>query len=324
MACARLSSLQLGCLLALAVGACAPAALPVQRVVPDRAQNGTHTLVMVSELNPIYDEVLTGFEAAHTGRITVLSGVNGDRVSVASVRATLEREAPDLVFTLGDAATRLARDAHLKQPVLFAMVVNPDDLELISTGHFFGVSMVTPPGAAFTRFKGITPGLARVLAPYNTDSVKTALSLAQTELASLGVALIPVGVADLDDLKHALKEREVDYDAVWMVPDPVVVNRASFDFMRDTLRAAKKPLLTTVSEKFTRAGALMSVSADFKGMGSLAALLAYRVLKQGQLVASVGLRPPVGAKLSINLSVAAEQKIALSPQVMMMVGQAFE
>ena len=306
---------------ALTASACT-APMTVDRTL-DATTSTHHVAVMISGPNPIYEEVLQGFQGAFHGSLKVYNNVNEDTVSARALRATVEATRPDVVFTLGDAATQLALEAHLDTPVLFAVVVDPEALGVTRAPNFFGVSMTVGPAAAFTRFKTVAPHMARVLAFYQEDSTAQLMHQAAKELETLDIALTALHVSSVSQVQDAVEENKGKYDGIWMTADPVVVNPQAFAYLRDATLAAKKILLSTVSERFTEAGALASVSSDFRSMGSLAALLFYRVSEQHTAPDKIGIRPPVGAKVSINLNTAQEIGLPVEAQGMLMVSAVY-
>lgn len=300
--------------------ACSPRLLVADRTIHGTTP-GTTIAVMISEKNPVYDQVLAGFQGAFRGSMTVYTNINEENASPRSLKATVQQTHPDLIFAIGDAAASLLHDAHLTTPVLFTLVVDAD--AFAGAANFCGVSMTIAPVAAFTRFRSIAPTMARVLAFYESPMIGAMLQDARHDLEALNINLTPIGVGGLSEVRRALEERTDQYDAIWMTADPVMINQETFDFLRGTTLTQKKILLSTVSEKLTEAGALMSVSSDFHGTGALAALLAFKILEQHVAPQALGVRLPVGAKVSVNVKTALDIGLPIEPQGMMMVSDIY-
>ena len=91
-------------------------------------------------------------------------------------------------------------------------------------------------------------------------------------------------------------------DALWLLPDSTVVTRKSFGFIKSKTLENKIPLLCT-SDVFVKAGALVAVFADYKGIGMQAAKLAEKILLQST-PGSLGIVNPISFKLAINTDTA--------------------
>ena len=100
-------------------------------------------------------------------------------------------------------------------------------------------------------------------------------------------------------------------DAIWVHIDPVVMNQKSFDFLKERSLATGLPLLTSLSDKFAEAGALVSVSVDFTAIGSQAATIVEMFMQDGSVPKAHRIQPPVGGKLSVNLEVAKQLGITI-------------
>ena len=89
--------------------------------------------------------------------------------------------------------------------------------------------------------------------------------------------------ADHDELTKAVG---LDYgpafralDAVWLLPDPRIVDSTTFQMIVEKTKAAKKPFVA-YSENFVKAGALFSVSPDYNATGQQLVLLSKKMLSK--------------------------------------------
>jgi len=162
----------------------------------------------------------------------------------------------------------------------------------------------------------VIPSLNRVLAFYSPAQSGTMVEDARTQLGRLGVELVAVAVDTTAEIEQQYAEHRGKVDGVWMINDPMVMNRKTFAFLRDRTRADKLPFAASLSEELAKAGALMAVSPDFKAIGSQVAGMARMFLEQGMAAADIGIQPPISSRLVVNLETARSIGLAIPEEVM--------
>jgi putative tryptophan/tyrosine transport system substrate-binding protein len=106
------------------------------------------------------------------------------------------------------------------------------------------------------------------------------------------------------DALVAIRELEDEpLDAFLMILDPVIANDVSFKVLLNFSLKKRIPLIVP-AEPFVKAGALMSVGADYGKIGDQAWDIAKRIL-QGELKPSdVGIRHPEAVIVAVNNTIA--------------------
>lgn len=262
---------------------------------------GPHVVIVKSADNPFYDQPVAAFMEQVETRTTVVT-IAPDALE-SNVIDAVRALAPTLVFALGIEATRMVRE-HVDVPTVFAMVPGYQDLNLQPGERFFGITLESPPISDFTQFKLIVPTMRKVLVFYDPRASRRTVEAAQKDLVALGIELKAVAVENFDALKQAYRAHATGMDAIWLQIDPVVMNLQAFDFMARQTAEDGVPLVTSLSDKFAEAGALVSVSLDFASIGSQAANLAMTYLDQKEIPAEQRIQPPVGWRLTVNMTVA--------------------
>ncbi len=299
--------------LALVVSACARPVVP--QVIRPAAGDGQPRIVVVkSDTNRAFDAAIKGFASQTAGALSVYT-LDPEADAEAVARA-IRASSPGLVFTLGSRATLFARERLAPVPVLFAMVVNHGRLGLAGSPNVMGIALETPPAIEMAQFKMVLPGLRRVLAFYAPKESGHFVQKGREELAAMGIELVAAPVEDAEDVKEALATHGGAVDAVWLLNDPVVMNQEVFAFLREETLRLRRPFLASLSNRFAHAGALMAVSVDFTSLGAQAAVLARMLFEQGRTPAAIGVRPPIGATLTVNLGVAARIGLTVPPEVL--------
>jgi len=271
-------------------------------------------VLLTSGRLPIYDEVAKSIGQQLDANLYItpsLSDTDRDRLA-ASIR---ERH-PTLLISLGPIATSFAQSELHDVPLLFAMVVNYRGHGLTDSTAM-GVALETPPLAEFSQFMLVLPQIKRVLA-FHSKSTEALVEQARADLATLGITLDAVAIANESEIPEALDRHLPNADAVWMLSDAVVMTRKTFSLFKEQTLLKRKPFVASLSDEFAERGALMSVSVDFTSLGGQVAGMAQRYLREGK---PVGVEQPIGAKLVLNLDTAKSIGVDVPIDVMPFIGK---
>lgn len=100
-------------------------------------------------------------------------------------------------------------------------------------------------------------------------------------------------------------------DALWMIPDSTVITKNTLSAISKITLEHRLPIFCT-SDAIVKAGALVSVSPNYKYTGLQAAHLAQRLLND-PMTTSLGIKQPDKLKLTLNTQTAEIIGINLSP-----------
>lgn len=307
-------------LLALMSTACVPAVL---KPVLSRPSAGSQDSVVILKGadNPLFAPLVDSFMSRFDGSVRIYNDVSKD--SAASMTQTLRQERPSLVVCLGNESAEYARDAIRDLPVVFALVPAAQELGLIGLTNFMGVAVAPQPEMEFSQFMMVLPHMRRVVTFFEPASSQALVEQARQSLRGLGIELIAVPVTSPEDIKQKFAASTPGADAVWLLADPVAINEETFEYLRRSTMANRQPLLTSLSEHFSEAGALVSVSVDLGSVGSQIALLSHKVLHQGKRPNQIGVQPPLGVALALNLDTASRLGVEVSPQLLGMINHVY-
>lgn len=270
------------------------------------ASDAPRVLILRSTANTIFDAPIAAYAEQMQGSATLLEATA--EADAEALRRALEAAKPTLVFALGSRALTLARATLPSVPVVFVMVVNFRRHEAAASPHTMGVALEPPVFREFAQFKMVAAAVKRVLV-FTTKDSSARIAEAREQLASFGAELVAVSVDKPEDVERKLAASLSGIDAVWLMNDPVVVNKKTFELLRDTTVTHNLPYLCSFSDTFAREGALMSVSVDTAALGAQAGAMTRMVLEQGRTPESIGVQPPISTKLVLNMRTA--QKIGL-------------
>jgi ABC-type uncharacterized transport system substrate-binding protein len=125
--------------------------------------------------------------------------------------------------------------------------------------------------------------------------------------SALGLELVVEEIAHSEDVAGAYRRIRTEIDALWMLPDPVVVTHDNFAHLVSRSRADGIAFLA-FSENFVRAGALLSIAPTYGTMGSQAAVLLDEAISNRT---GGGLQAPLGSKLVVNADTAKAIRVNL-------------
>ena len=281
----------------------------------DSDKASPHRIAIVrSDNNQIFDNPIATFTdyAEATSYLFTLSDYP-ETTPLANELAALE---PSLIFTLGTRATLFVRQALPDTPTLFAMVYNHRRHALDGDPNVAGISVEGSPAGDFLKFKMVAPHLKQVLVFYNPAESGALINSAQKDLSAIDLRLIAVPTPSPQDVERLYQEHSATADAVWILSDPVVMNRTTFGFLKERAFASRIPLLSSLSERFAHAGVLMDISADHATLGTQAASLARMILDDGVTPGSLGIQAPIGSTLTVNLTTARQIGLEIPPDIM--------
>ncbi len=234
-------------------------------------------VVVKSDSLSAYDAPAQAILSGLEGRAMVeVHDLRGDRERADEVMEQLRLDDPDVVVALGAKAAWSARRALPDTPVVYAMVNDPERYG-IEGGMVTGVSEEVPPDALMAQVHLFAPDVLRIgmVLHVDNDGAQVAEAIAAAERS--GFELKVLRVSRERDVKGAFLRLGEEVDAIWLVPDPVVVTPENFRFLREESRRVGLPVIAS-SEVLVRAGALMCVAPDYAAVGEQAALLVTQIL----------------------------------------------
>lgn len=302
------------CLASVTVlASCAPAFKRIESVSPPQGASVDLTkriVILKSSDNPIFDPVVETYLAQIDHPVTIVT--MNDEASDRAVAAALEDYAPSLFLTLGTRAALLVRDRFQGVPMVFAMVPAWKAHRLDERSDVAGITMESLASFDFMQFKLAIPDLTRVLVFYNPAFSGGFVKATRQEVADYGIDLAIIPVAGAAEIAQAYREYDKDFDAVWLHSDPTVIQKSAFETLKKLVEKDDKVIISSVSDKFAHSGALASVSLDFPGLGSQAALLTHKLLsgEAESFPVDERIQPPIGGFLTVNLETA--KKVGLT------------
>jgi putative ABC transport system substrate-binding protein len=260
-------------------------------------------VILLDNSIPQYQETARAARTRISGDVVTI-----DLAAQEDALVQARRQNPRVVVAVGQRALTAALARLPQTPIVYCTVLYPER-QGGRGDTITGVPLEVPALAQLERLQKVAPKAKRLGVIYGRDS--GALVEEASEAArKLGLHLVAHVVSSPREVADALDELAGRIDALWLLPDTRVVNKDVFTYLLRTTLDRGIPLFGFL-EGFTQAGALASISPDYRDIGMRAGDLAAQILSRGVV-------PPksysLGA-LSINLKTAQRLGIEIDDRV---------
>ena len=271
--------------------------------------------VIQSQQISAYDESIKGFEEGCKEKgisINAIYNLKGDIEEGEKVFKNIikNQPKPDLVLAVGILAATFAKHQYTDIPIIFCMVINHERFNL-QGDNITGISSEASIEDQFIVLNEVLGENKNIGVIY--DPTKTGKIISDALLVSKNYkfSIIEAKVASENEIASALKNIIKQIDALWIVPDGTVVTKDSMDVIIKSTQKHRIPVFCT-SSAITKAGALISVSPDYKYTGIQASQLAKALLDSSKTT-SLGVKEPEKLEITINTETAKIINVDLSP-----------
>ena len=257
-----------------------------------------------------YNEVVAGFQEIFPA--TKVASLTEDPAKNEALVEQLRQFKPAAILAIGAPAASLLREKAKEIPIIYCMISDPGRYDL-SGSNVSGVLLKIRPQDQLQMFKKALPFVRRIGVLYNPETSGEAIAEARAVAKDLNLLLIEKKVTHQSEIADSLSEMIWGVDAIWMIPDPTVVSKESFQYILESSISRRLPLFT-FSDVFVRRGALLALAPDYTRIGHQAGELAQKIM-QGQSPAGA---PPVYAQgsLVINRHTAETLNIPLNSEIL--------
>jgi ABC-type uncharacterized transport system substrate-binding protein len=203
--------------------------------------------------------------------------LRGDKAEATRVAGTLKGR-PGVMVAMGPLAAQAARETIPEAPLVFCMVPDPARLNLAGPG-IGGVAFTVPVKNQLAAFRLVNPRGVRVGVLYTEQGTGPLVQDALKSASSVRLSLIAKAVVSVKDLPTTLRgmlQGGEAVDAVWLPPDPVLMDAESRRFLLSETAKAGKPVYASAGN-IVAEGALVSNGPDFTSIGELAGELVNRL-----------------------------------------------
>jgi putative ABC transport system substrate-binding protein len=216
----------------------------------------------------------------------------------------ISEEKPDIVFTLGTKASKLAEEKLKKIPIVFCMVFNPQE---ITGSNITGVSMEIPVKTKIRLIKRILPDGEKIGIIYSPESTSRHQVMSQA-CKDIGLQLIARKINSKGELPEVLREvsRQIDY--FLMIADSKIYFPKSVEYLLLESLRQQFPVVG-LSSVYTKAGALLSFDCDYNDLGHQAAEITLKILNNEK---PSNIEPAIPRKTNLSLNLLAAERLGIT------------
>ena len=183
---------------------------------------------------------------------------------------------PRLVLAIGLKATLAARSELPDTPILFCMVVHPEEHGL-PTANMVGILNKISPDIQLKQIKTLLPKAHVIGLLYDERKTGGFVAEARTKAKKMGMTLVATSVAHQEDIAGALQSLLPQIDLLWIIQDPTIVMEESIDLLIQSSLRKKVPAFT-FSTALVQRGALGALLIRPFDVGIQAAQVAQAML----------------------------------------------
>lgn len=291
-------------------------------LAPVRPASPLKIAVVLSRDVAPYREAVRGFEEVLDGSRHDYNVHEFSAEGVAAARGTLidkiRAREPDLILTVGSAATRLVSGEIDDIPIVFSMVLPSSGNrwleELRKTRpNVTGASMKIPVRTQFARLKEVLPEVRRVGVLYNPEVSGPTVDEAAEAARELDLVLVPLTVTCQKDVLTRARTLARDVDVLWSVADGTVFSHQGLrQILLETLR--NRIPFVGLSPSFVKAGALLAFSTNYRDLGRQAGEQSLRIVV-GEDISQIPMAAPRQVSLAINMNTAKQIQVEIRDEV---------
>ena len=268
-------------------------------------------VILVSDREEAYSGPIESFTEEVNLPVKIYN-LKGDVGRAAEVMTEIINRNPQLIFALGAKAAVISKvwtADHQEIPVVFAMVLNWERYELIgSQSNVAGIAYDVAPGTHLANLSMLSPEINKVGIVYSREYSNQFIESARKSAAILNLKLVEKVIVNPQEFQRAFKGMEDKIDSYWILPDPVVYTLENISWLERRC-INDRIICLGPSENVAKLGIVLSVDPDQKNLGSQAASITKSILQNNQKPGRIGVMPPIGTRLFINLKTA--KKIGL-------------
>ncbi len=263
-------------------------------------------VILLSDEEGAYSDPIASF-TAEVNLPVKLYNLKGDVELASDVMAEIINLKPKLIFALGAKAAVISKiwtADHPEIPVVFAMVLNWERYGLIGRqGNVAGIAYDVAPGTYLANLSMLSSEINQIGVIYSREHSSQFIEAARKSAEILNLKLVEKVIENPQEFQRAFKGMEGKIDSYWILSDPIVYTLENISWLERRC-INNKIICLGPSENVAKLGVVLSVDPDQKNMGSQAASISKSILQYNQQPGRIGVMPPIGTRLYINLKTA--------------------
>lgn len=272
---------------------------------PLGALASSDTLVIQSRRDPIFDDILRGFQSVRPSSMHIITLADYSETDITRI---VREEQPRLILALGDTALKAVKRIRAV-PIISLMSLNLQTM-YGSNPNLSGIGMLISPERYISIFSNLRAKRVGIL--YNPAKSGAYIRRASQSAARSGIDLIMREVRSPKDTPHQLASLSREVDALWMIPDPVVVTQQTAEAFFHFSQRERIPVVAFAGI-YLSLGSSAVLEVDRFDMGKQAAEMALR-FSRGTDPEEIPMESPRKVTLKINRNVL--RRLGIAPEVL--------
>jgi len=215
---------------------------------------------------------------------------------------------PDVIYCIGSKAYQMAYKLAGKRNIVFSLVINWRRHPIDKTTY--GISNELLQGIQLMMYRYFFPDVSKIGILYSKKYNKEWLDGVVERAKDVGISIIGKSISKPDKIESALKKILPKVDALWLIPDPIVISDIeSVNKLFGQCQAAGKPIFT-YDKAFAGLGATLIISADIPTMTRQSFGLVFSILEGRKIEEKV--ENPAGSYIILNMKKVEEYGLNLN------------
>lgn len=275
-------------------------------------------VIFSSDIAP-YQQAYQGFEGFFEQREIALKTYkyNLKHQEPEAIYSQIKKKNPDIILTIGSNASKLARQKITHIPVVFSMVLNPEEFV---NSNITGISLSISNRMQLQEIKRILPWVKKIGMVYSPRTFTVYTRILEACEGS-DCQIISRKINSGEDIPDALKNISGEIDCFLMIPDKEIYFPKTVEYLLIEGLKRKFPVMG-LSSYYTRAGALISFECDYRDIGIQAGEIALKIL-DGQSPATISPAEPGKIRFSLNLWTAERLGIEIPEAIIKQASEVF-
>ncbi len=206
-----------------------------------------------------------------------LFDLNGDVSKGPQVAGEIKQKDTKLIFTVGTEAFQAMKGQLNGLPVIMTMVYDPVG-EGLADEHSRGVYLKVSFDRQFALFSKLVPPIKKISLLYRKDKDTQWTEEAKAAAVKNDLELVLIGFTSLDQFSASLEQASKQSQMLVMILDQELYNSSTAKELL-LFSARNKYPIAAIAPNYVKAGALFSVSADYRENGVAAGKMGAQLLK---------------------------------------------
>jgi putative tryptophan/tyrosine transport system substrate-binding protein len=224
--------------------------------------------------------------------------VEGFKGETSELYRVISRNPYRLIYCIGTKAYLTAIKYAPEKTILFSSIMNWRRLPEGDT--VFGISNELHPMMHLMHFKNLFPDIKNIGVLYSREINEQWLALSKEAAEKVGINIIGEAVPDMDQTKESLEKILPEMDALWLIPDPMIISSRKNVISIIQACDRKKIPVFSYNHVYSKLGATLIIAVDDSTVGRQAAVMSDNILS-GHLPKD-NIQLPAGSNITVNLN----------------------